>query len=50
MKTTVWIPIPLDKRIELERLLTDRNPAEMIAFLTDAPPRFRSPRSAPPAT
>jgi len=35
MKDVVWIRIPLEKRIDLERCLIDRNPDEMLAFLKE---------------
>lgn len=35
MKTTVYIHVSLENRIALERLITDRDPEEMLAFLKE---------------
>lgn len=35
MKTTVYIPVSLENRIALERLVMDRDPEEMLAFLRE---------------
>ena len=35
MKTTIYIPVSLEHRIELERLVTDQDPEEMLAFLEE---------------